>query len=138
MGQLTWVAEWHPGQADAPKVAALAKAYQAKTGKDFLSPRIEFTPHLVAAAISKSQSLDAVKIARAMEDLTFETVLGPLRMRGEDHQLLLPQVVNTIARVDGKAVKVGWEGTDYGFRTDAVYSGNELAQGTDCKMTRPQ
>ena len=41
------------------------------------------------------------------------------------------------SEVDGKAVKVGWEGTNYGFRTDAVYTGNELAQGSDCKMVRP-
>ncbi|PGR02200.1 hypothetical protein, partial [Priestia megaterium] len=59
------------------------------------------------------------------------------RMRAEDHQLLLPQVVNTIVPVDGKTVKTGWEGTNYGFRTDAVYTGNELAQGTECKMVRP-
>jgi len=39
--------------------------------------------------------------------------------------------------VDGKTVKTGWEGTNYGFRTDAVYTGNELAQGTECKMVRP-
>ena len=39
--------------------------------------------------------------------------------------------------VDGKAVKTGWEGTNYGFRTDAAYTGNELAQGTECKMARP-
>ena len=64
-------------------------------------------------------------------------MVGRVRMRGEDHQLLLPQVVNTIAPVDGKAVKVGWEGTNYGFRTDAAYTGNELAQGTECKMARP-
>lgn len=138
LGQLTWVAEWHPGQADAPKAEALAKAYKAKTGKDFLAPRIEFTPLLLAMAINKAQSLDAGRIAHALEDLTFESVVGPVRMRAEDHQLLLPQVVNTIAPVDGKAVKVGWEGTNYGFRTDAVYSGNELAQGTQCKMVRPQ
>jgi ABC-type branched-subunit amino acid transport system substrate-binding protein len=138
LGQLTWVAEWHPGQADAPKTEALAKAYKTKTGKDFLAPRIELTPLLLAAAINKAQSLDATKIARAMEDMTYDSVVGPVRMRAEDHQLLLPQVVNTIAPVDGKAVKVGWEGTNYGFRTDAVYSGNELAQGTECKMVRPQ
>jgi ABC-type branched-subunit amino acid transport system substrate-binding protein len=138
LGQLTWVAEWHPGQANAPKTEALAKAYKTKTGKDFLAPRIELTPLLLAAAINKAQSLDATKIARAMEDLTYDSVVGPVRMRAEDHQLLLPQVVNTIAPVDGKAVKVGWEGTNYGFRTDAVYSGNELAQGTECKMVRPQ
>ena len=46
-------------------------------------------------------------------------------------------MVNTIAPVDGKAVRVGWEGTAYGFRTDAAYSGNELAQGTECRMVRP-
>ena len=138
IGQLTWVAEWHPGEADLPKAEALAKAYKAKTGKDFLAPRIEFTPLLLAAAINKAQSLEAIRIARAMEDLSFDSVVGTVRMRGEDHQLLLPQVVNTIAPVDGKAVKLGWEGTNYGFRTDAVYSGNELAQGTACKMVRPQ
>jgi branched-chain amino acid transport system substrate-binding protein len=136
-GQLTWVAEWHPGEADTPKADALAKAYKAKTGKDFLAPRIDMTPRLLAAAIDKAGSADTVKVARALEDLRFDSVVGPVRMRAEDHQLLLPQVVNTIAPVDGKAVKTGWEGTNYGFRTDAVYTGNELAQGTECRMVRP-
>jgi len=136
-GQLTWVAEWHPGEADTPKVDALAKAYKAKTGKDFLAPRIDMTPRLLALAINKAGSADTVKVARALEDLSFDSVVGPVRMRAEDHQLLLPQVVNTIVPVDGKTVKVGWEGTNYGFRTDAVYTGNELALGTECKMARP-
>ncbi|MDB5731268.1 MAG: branched-chain amino acid transporter substrate-binding protein [Variovorax sp.] len=136
-GELTWVAEWHPGEAGTPKVDALAKAYKARTGQDFLAPRIEMTPRLLAAAIAKAGSTDSPKVARALEDLSYDSVVGPVRMRAEDHQLLLPQVVNTIAPVDGKAVKVGWEGTHYGFRTDAVYTGNELAQGTECKMARP-
>lgn len=137
VGQLTWVAEWHPGQAGTPKVDALAKAYKTRTGKDFLSPRMDLTPRLLVAAIDKAGSTESVKVARAMEDLVLDSSVGPVRMRGEDHQLLLPQVVNTIAPVDGKLVKQGWEGTNYGFRTDAVYSGNELAQGTECKMQRP-
>jgi branched-chain amino acid transport system substrate-binding protein len=137
IGQVTWVAEWHPGQADVPKVDALAKAYKAKTGSDYLSPRMDLTVRMLAAAINKAGSTEPLKIARAMEDLAFDSALGPVRMRAEDHQLLLPQVVNTIAPVDGKAVKAGWEGTNWGFRTDAVYSGNELAQGTECKMQRP-
>ena len=137
LGQLTWVAEWHPGQAGTPKVDALAKAYKARTGKEFLSPRMDLTPRLLVAAIDKAGSTESVKVARAMEDLVLDSSVGPVRMRGEDHQLLLPQVVNTIAPVDGKLVKQGWEGTNYGFRTDAVYSGNELAQGTECKMQRP-
>jgi ABC-type branched-subunit amino acid transport system substrate-binding protein len=137
IGQLTWVAEWHPGEADTPKVDALAKAYKAKVHQDFLSPRIEMTLRFLAAGVHKAGSTDSMKVARAMEDMSFDSVVGPVRMRGEDHQLLLPQVVNTIAPVDGKTVKVGWEGTSYGFRTDAVYTGNELAQGTECRMVRP-
>jgi branched-chain amino acid transport system substrate-binding protein len=137
IGQLTWVAEWHPGEQGVPRAEALAKAYKARTGQDFLAPRIELTPRMLAAAIDKAGSADSIKVAKALEDLNYDSVVGPVRMRGEDHQLLLPQVVNTIAPVDGKAVRVGWEGTDWGFRTDAVYTGNELAQGTECKMARP-
>ena len=78
-----------------------------------------------------------MKVARALEDLTLESVVGPVRMRGEDHQLLLPQVVNTIAPADGKLVKAGWEGTNYGFRTDAVYTPEQVELPTDCQMKRP-
>jgi hypothetical protein len=46
-------------------------------------------------------------------------------------------VVNTIAPVDGKAVKAGWEGTNYGFRTDAVYTPEQVELPTDCQMKRP-
>lgn len=137
LGQLTWVAEWHPGQGDSPKVDALAKSYKARTGQDFLMPRVDLTLRLLAAGIDKAGSTDGPKVARALEGLEFDSVVGKVRMRAEDHQLLLPQVVNTIAKVDGKAVTAGWEGTDYGFRTDAVYTGNEVAQGTECKMQRP-
>ncbi|MES2072037.1 MAG: branched-chain amino acid ABC transporter substrate-binding protein [Pseudomonadota bacterium] len=137
IGQVTWVGEWHPGEADVPLAEAQAKAFKKKTGSDFYSPRVVFTPLMLAAAINKAQSLDSLKIARAFEGLSYDSVVGTVRMRAEDHQLLLPQVVNTIAPVDGKKVKAGWEGTNYGFRTDALYTGNELAQGTECKIARP-
>ena len=137
VGAVTWVAEWHPGEQGTPKAEALAQSYRAKTGRDFLAPRIEFTPRLLAAALQKAKSTDAAQVARALEGLTMDSVVGPVRMRAEDHQLLLPQVVNTIAPVDGKQVKTGWEGTNYGFRTDAVYAGEALAQPNDCQMERP-
>ncbi|MFT3813352.1 MAG: branched-chain amino acid ABC transporter substrate-binding protein [Acidovorax sp.] len=138
-GELTWVAEWHPGQADNPKVDAMAQAYKAKTGKEFASPHIQMTVPLLAAAVAKAGSTDSVKVARALEGLSFDTVVGPVKMRAEDHQILMRQVVNTIAPVDGKTVKTGWEGTNYGFRTDAVYTGEQIAQppSAACKMQRP-
>ena len=35
IGQLTWVAEWHPGEEGVPKVDALSTAYKAKPGETF-------------------------------------------------------------------------------------------------------
>lgn len=136
-GQLTWVAEWHPGQADRPAVDAQAKAYKAKTGKDFLAPRIDMTVRFLAAAMQKSQSTDPLILALAMEDMALDTSVGKVRMRGQDHQLLLAQVVNTIAPVDGKRVTQGWEGTQWGFRTDAVIPAEQLTLPSACQMQRP-
>jgi hypothetical protein len=70
--------------------------------QDFLAPRMDLVPRMLAAAMAKAQSTEPVKIAKAMEDMQMDTVFGPVKMRGKDHQLLLPQVVNTIAPVDGK------------------------------------
>ena len=137
IGQLTWVAEWHPGQAGRPLADARAQEYKARMGKDFLAPRMDLVPRMLAAAMAKAQSTEPVKIALALEDLQMDTVVGLVRMRGKDHQLLLPQVVNTIAPVDGKLVKAGWEGTNYGFRTDAVYTPEQVELPTDCQMKRP-
>ena len=136
-GELTWVAEWHPGPPGTPKADALAKAYKAKTGQDFLSPRMDLTPRLLAAAVQKAGSDEPQKVARALEGLSYDSVIGPVRMRADNHQLLLPQVVNTIAPVDGKTVTLPMEGTKWGFRTDAVFTGEQLAQPNACQMKRP-
>lgn len=137
IGQLTWVAEWHPGQADRPQADARARDYKARTGKDFLAPRMDLVPRMLAAAVAQARSTEPVKIAKALEDLQMDTIVGPVKMRGKDHQLLLPQVVNTIAPVDGKLVKTGWEGTNHGFRTDAVYTPQQVELPTECQMKRP-
>lgn len=136
LGKLTWVAEWHPNM-DAPRVEPIAAAYRARFGKEFLAPRIDLAPRLVAAAIEKARSLEALKIAAALESIGFDSSVGPVSFRRDDHQLLLPQTVSTVAPVDGKTVRVGVEGTNYGFRTDATYPGRELIGPTECRMRRP-
>ncbi len=137
LGRLTHVTEWHAGETGVPQVDAMAQAYTAKTGKEFLAPRFDLVPRLIAAAVGKAQSTDPRKLAAAMEGLTIDSPLGPVRMRAEDHQMLIPQVVNTIAPVDGKTVRVGVEGTQWGFRTEAKFSGEELALPNQCQMVRP-
>ena len=101
-----------------------------------LAPRIEMTPRFLAAAISKAQSTDPGEDCAAT-GRSDARLRRPGGMRGEDHQLLLPQVVNTIAAVDGKTVKVGWGNVRTTVCTDAAYTGNELAPRHGLQMARP-
>lgn len=136
LGRLTWVGEWHANVEDA-RVAPIAAMYQKRYGKPFLSPRMDMTPRLLAAAINQARSTEPVKIALALEGMRYASSVGEVVMRRDDHQLLLPQTVSTIAPVDGKTVRHGVEGTSLGFRTEAVFPGEALALPTDCKMKRP-
>ncbi|TFV95040.1 branched-chain amino acid ABC transporter substrate-binding protein, partial [Oxalobacteraceae bacterium OM1] len=113
LGQLTWVGEWHQN-VESAKIAPVAAAYKQRFNKPFLAPRMDMSPRMVAAAINKAKSTDAVKIALALENMTYPSIVGDVTMRKEDHQLLLPQTVSTVAPVDGKTVKFGVEGTNYG------------------------
>ena len=81
LGRVTWVAEWHPGQADRPLADARAKEYKAKMNQDFLAPRMDLVPRMLAAAMAKAQSTEPVKIAKAMEDMQMDTIFGPVKMR---------------------------------------------------------
>lgn len=136
LGQLTWVGEWHQN-VDSPKVAAVASAYKQRFNKPFLSPRMDMTPRMIAAAVNAAGSIQPLKIALALEGMTYPSIVGDVTMRKEDHQLLLPQTVSTVAPVDGKLVKSGVEGTAYGFRTEVVVDGKDLALPSECKMRRP-
>ncbi|MFZ5512051.1 MAG: branched-chain amino acid ABC transporter substrate-binding protein [Pseudomonadota bacterium] len=136
IGRLTWVAEWHPN-VDNPKVASLAEAYHKRYNKPFLAPRIDMSPRLIAAAINQARSTEPLKIALALENMSYPSAVGEVRIRREDHQALLPQTVSTLVPVDGKTVKFGMEGTNIGFKTDAVYEGRDLALPTECRMQRP-
>ncbi|MEC4720874.1 branched-chain amino acid ABC transporter substrate-binding protein [Noviherbaspirillum sp. CPCC 100848] len=136
LGQLTWVGEWHQN-IESPKVTPLATAYKQRFNKPFLAPRMDMTPRIVAAAINTAGSSAPLKIALALEGMTYASVIGDVTMRKEDHQLLLPQIVSTVAPVDGTTVKSGVEGTSYGFRTETTVDGKDLALPTECKMRRP-
>lgn len=68
--------------------------------------------------------------------MALDTAAGKVRMRGQDHRLLLAQVANTIAPVEGKRVPLGW-GTQWGFRTDAVVPAEQLTLSSTCQMQRP-
>jgi len=52
-------------------------------------------------AITKAGSVETGKVIKALEGLTIETAVGPVRMRGCDHQAITPAFWGQIANVPG-------------------------------------
>ncbi|QPC42466.1 branched-chain amino acid ABC transporter substrate-binding protein [Kaustia mangrovi] len=79
--------------------------------------------------------VSVTEIAKAMENASIETPLGPITVRKDDHQAVLPVVVSKVV----KDPKYPVDGTDLGFGVvkvvpgeDAIYEAQE-----SCEMDRP-
>lgn len=136
IGKVTWVSEWTPGNGNAQLMQMDARVRQTPAGEHF-APRTVLSVELVTDAIRKANSTDPLKIALALEGMQKQSFLGEVTMRKSDHQLLLPQAVSTIAPVDGKTVKVGYDGTQWGHKTESTTAAKDLDLPTTCKMKRP-
>jgi len=81
------------------------------------------------------KKLSVKQLAFAMETVSFNTSMGEVAMRKEDHQALLPLVVATVS----KDAKYKVDGTDMGFKPIRLISGKEASSPvqTSCKMERP-
>lgn len=114
---------------------AWVKGWRA-TGADFDFPWINFqtTWDMLAAALNKAGSTDALKIALALENLEMPDMYGkPNTMRKADHQLIQPFYTALFT----KPVKYDSEGTGIGWKTQTSATAEQLTFPTECKMKRP-
>lgn len=79
--------------------------------------------------------INVTDIALALENTTYETPLGPVSVRKEDHQTIRPVVVSKVV----KNAKYPADDTDMGFETVKVISGEEAIYPVQdsCNMKRP-
>ena len=114
---------------------AWVKGWRA-TGADFDFPWINFqtTFDMLAAAINKAGSADALKVALALEGIQAPDIYGKMNtMRATDHQLLQPFYTALFT----KPVAHDSEGTGWGWKTQSSVSTEDLTFPTECKMKRP-
>lgn len=132
---LKQVSEWHKNaqpELDAT-VAAFDKRFPGAEN-EYAYWRAKTMWEMVAAAAKKAASNDPVKVARALEGLRMPTSLGEVEMRADNHQILQPLYVSTLA----KGQKYDAEGTGLGWHTDLKVDGKATALPTTCKMERPK
>ena len=132
---LKQVTEWHKNATPEldSTVAAFAKRYPGKEN-EFSYYRAKTMWDMFAAAAKKAGSNDPVKVAKALEGMKMQTLLGDVEMRADNHQLLQPLYVSTLL----KNQKYDVEDTGFGWKTDAKVDGKATALPTTCKMERPK
>jgi branched-chain amino acid transport system substrate-binding protein len=127
------------GTANIDNAASQAteKAFRAKYGVGIQYPRAFNEMRMLAAAIDKAKSTDAIKIGLALEGMTTEVFDGGEGfMRKDDHQFFQPIYIVSLGERSAKE-PFDEEGTGWGWRTVAKVDTKDTLLPTTCKMTRP-
>ncbi len=135
-----WVMEWYWDQPNVPEVKKFVDAISPAIGNKKPTARhwmSYVSINAIRLAAEKAKTLDAVKMANALEDLELppEVSLSPnkIRYRKGDHQLMSDLFV-------GEMHPPGPGGGDDVFKTAEVVTGEKAAgsaEATGCKMTYP-
>ena len=133
------VSYWGPNQASPEgmkHIQAFKKKHSPTDDPYTYSMVVDLT--MLAQAMTKAKSTDPAKVAKAMEGMKIKGYFGDIEMRADDHQAIQPLFISTMAKVDGKKVKLGADGTsELGFREEVKLDGPKTALPTTCKMERP-
>jgi branched-chain amino acid transport system substrate-binding protein len=144
VGAVHAVAEWHPNAGGAASDAFYAgfKRRFPDPKQDYVHVRMQVLVEMLAAAIERAGTTDAVAVARALEGARFDPrTLGGLHeavMRADDHQLQQPLVVSVMDRAGAPGVAHEVEGSGFGFRTLRRLGTEQVTQPHTCRMDRPQ
>ncbi len=128
--------------ANGDKTATVAEDFKVKTGAYPLNVQ-GHTFHgmqgigeaLKSFNAKAGDKLDIKALAFAMEKVSFETSMGKITMRADDHQALLPLAVAVVS----KDAKFKADNTDKGFKTVKLLNAEQASAPvqSNCKMERP-
>lgn len=138
VGRVLAVAEWHPNVGGAASDAFYQqfRARYPEPKDDYVHLRMQMMVEMLARAIEQAGSTDAVKVARALENMRFVYDFHEATVRADDHQVLQPLYVSVMER-QGGAVRFDNEGSGYGFRTVRKLKAAQTTLPTTCRMERP-
>lgn len=131
------VAEWHPNVGGAAS-DAFYQAFRARYPEpkdDYVHLRMQMMVEMLARAIEAAGSTDAVKVARALENMRFVNEFHDATVRAADHQVIQPLYVSVMERQGGE-VRFDNEGSGYGFRTVKRLKSAQTTLPTTCRMER--
>ena len=121
---------WHINAADAAWQKTLLDYAVRYKSISHLDSLFAIRPvQIVAAAMNKAGSLDPMKVAFALEGMTYAGPNGTSWMRAEDHQMLAPISIVRFTKAVQPDVKYDEEGTGYGWKTEVFIEAKFVNEG---------
>ncbi|NMM04884.1 branched-chain amino acid ABC transporter substrate-binding protein [Polaromonas sp.] len=118
------------------ELGAITKEFKQKFNDDFYTFAIYNAVVLLSEAMNKAKSVDPLKVATAMEGLTFKGFNGESQMRKSDHQLQQGLYISKWQKVDAKN-NYSVENTGYTFAPVKYLDTYIASTPTSCEMKRP-
>lgn len=122
-------------EADSGK--DIIPAFKQKYNDDFYQMPTYSVVAMLSKAIKETGSIDPVKVAFAMEDMSVQSLNGEVTMRASDHQVQQPLYITVWTKADGTRVKYDQENTGYGWLTEQDIPATSVSTSTTCNMKRP-
>ena len=110
--------------------------FKAKFKDDFYTGSMIHIPKILGEAMAKAKSTDPVKVAAAMEGLTFKSFNGEVQMRKSDHQLQQPLYLTVWQKAD-KKFPYSIENTGMTLALVKEFLAYISSTPTSCQMKRP-
>lgn len=128
------ISEWHSNVEGAEMQNLNADFRKKYSGSGWWYLRAKNEMDMLVKAIEQAKSVDAAKVAAALEDMRFKDAIGAeVWMRKDDHQLFQDLYISSF----GPGVAVDEEGTGWGWKTVAKVDAKDTITKTVCKMDRP-
>jgi branched-chain amino acid transport system substrate-binding protein len=127
----------HPGNPNAPKaLAAIIEEFKKLYPKnDVNQVRIFTAMSMLADAIKRAGTVNADKVAAALEGMEWTNVSGDrIVMRRDDHQLLMPVYISVHTN---KSITFDLDNSGFGLLLENRTEMDKATQPTTCKMQRP-
>ena len=138
-GRIKTIDAWHINAADPAWEKALVDArrkYAASSNMDYLTAyRVV---EMFSAAVARAGTDDPMKVAFALEGARYAGPTGESWMRAEDHQIIAPTFVLSLAKKGQPGVKHDVDDTGYGWKTEALIQARDNSSEVKCRMVRPQ
>jgi branched-chain amino acid transport system substrate-binding protein len=124
------------GHSNLPgEIGQLQDEFKKKFNDDYYTYATYNGIQLLSAAMAKARATDPVKVARAMEGLSFKSFAGDATMRAADHQLQQTLFISKWQKA--KAGQYSPENTGYTFVEVRKLEPYVSSTPTSCQMKRP-